>query len=435
MASPTTQPVTADPERITFQVDRLSADPPGRLEVHGRWFGVRGRRFFRPTLMLVAGGAEHRLLADLEHKPWAAQDGEDWLAAFPFELDLSDVTDVELSVAPDIAVRIGGGEGTTAVAERTPSAPAAERTPSAPAAEGGPGARGDPPARPSLSERAQEIERLTARLTELDGALARERARRGVAEQKLEDERGQALGLRSRIGQLSADLDLARAARQEAAAELEDARQSLQDQRIDSEHRRAAGERRHAENERLRGENERLQDENRGLQDHAEHLKAEMVRMRDEARAALRETRLREAESDELRAEGDRLREQVERLRMRLERAETASPVRAPSPGDEAPTERVGDPPAAVAEPDPLPTERLRARRDPPPTETLRAPPLSPSRREAEPPPRPRPAAGSERPLNPSLRGRTNWLGRALALLVILAVIAAVVLVIRTTIA
>jgi hypothetical protein len=38
------------------------------------------------------------------------------------------------------------------------------------------------------------------------------------------------------------------------------------------------------------------------------------------------------------------------------------------------------------------------------------------------------------RPVNPSLRRRTNWLGRTLALLVILAVIAAVLLVIHSTV-
>jgi hypothetical protein len=38
------------------------------------------------------------------------------------------------------------------------------------------------------------------------------------------------------------------------------------------------------------------------------------------------------------------------------------------------------------------------------------------------------------RPLNPSLRHRTYWLGRLLALLVMAAVIAAIVLMVRSTI-
>jgi hypothetical protein len=44
------------------------------------------------------------------------------------------------------------------------------------------------------------------------------------------------------------------------------------------------------------------------------------------------------------------------------------------------------------------------------------------------------PKLEAARPLNPSLRRRTNWVGRALALLIMLAVIAAIVLVIHTTV-
>ncbi len=399
MASPNTQPVTTDPDRITFQIDRLSTEQPGRLEVRGRWFGVRGRRFFRPTLMLHAGGSEQRLLADLEHKPWAAEDGEEWLAAFPFDTELDQVSELELSVAPDIAVRLEDGDGTTAVAERAPAAPPAPRA----NADG-------PAARPSLSERTPEVERLTARLAEAGGLLARERARRAQAAQELEDERAQGLRLRAQIGQLNADLDLARAARQEAHAELEDARQSLQEQRLDSEHRRAAGERRHAQNERLETDNQRLEDEKRELQEETESQAMEIAELRDQARVALRETRLRDALSDQLQAEADRLRDEVARLRALLARAQNETPPAAEGADDEPPTQshRASEP-----------TVRLR---DP-----------SPTAAEAETPPRVRSPVAYERPLNPSLRGRTNWLGRALALLVILAVIAAVVLVIRTT--
>ncbi|MFZ0091644.1 MAG: hypothetical protein WAL63_19230, partial [Solirubrobacteraceae bacterium] len=43
-------------------------------------------------------------------------------------------------------------------------------------------------------------------------------------------------------------------------------------------------------------------------------------------------------------------------------------------------------------------------------------------------------AARAQRPLNPSLRHRTYWLGRALALLFLLIVIAAIYLVIHSTV-
>jgi hypothetical protein len=381
MASPTTQPVKADPEPIRFQVDHLSGDQAGRLEVRGRWSGIRGRRFFRPTLTLRAAGAEQRLLADLEHKPWAAQDGEEWRAAFPFAYELADVTDLELSVAPDIAVGLQNTEGTVVMADRASIAPAAR-----PRAD-------QPAARPSLSERAREIERLDARLSELDGALSRERARRAAADKELEDERRESLRLRSRVGQLSAELDLAHAAQQEAHAELEEARQSLQDQRADSEHRRAAGERRHAQNERLKADKERLEAETERLRDETQRLQAEIAELHDDARRELRERRLREAEVQQPREEGDRLRDPAPTLRQRE-----------PSP------------PGPVRDP---------ARSQPPQSLSLQF---------SDPSSRSRPTPASERPLNPSLRSRTNWLGRALALLVILAVIAAVFLLIRTTV-
>src|SRR4051794_36846945 len=66
-----------------FDVERFEWASPEQLELHGRWYGVRGLRFVRPTLMLRAEGVSRRLLATLEHKPWAALDGEPWVAAFP----------------------------------------------------------------------------------------------------------------------------------------------------------------------------------------------------------------------------------------------------------------------------------------------------------------------------------------------------------------
>src|SRR3954465_1663982 len=52
------------------------------MEVVGYWPGRPGRRFMRPTLVLKGEGDPKRLLALLEHKPWAASDGEQWIAAF-----------------------------------------------------------------------------------------------------------------------------------------------------------------------------------------------------------------------------------------------------------------------------------------------------------------------------------------------------------------
>jgi hypothetical protein len=76
-----TAPAAALPG-VTFEVERFEWVADDRLEVVGRWFGLRGHRFLRPTLDVQAGGARHRMLALLEHKPWAAEEGEEWVAAF-----------------------------------------------------------------------------------------------------------------------------------------------------------------------------------------------------------------------------------------------------------------------------------------------------------------------------------------------------------------
>ncbi|MGZ4180633.1 MAG: hypothetical protein ACXVUL_08115 [Solirubrobacteraceae bacterium] len=99
-----------EPERgagsVSFEVERFEPRGGGQLALSGRWFGLRGRRFVRPTLTLGTGDSRRRALADLEHKPWAAQDGELWEAAFPIERDGADPGRIELTVAPDITVML-----------------------------------------------------------------------------------------------------------------------------------------------------------------------------------------------------------------------------------------------------------------------------------------------------------------------------------------
>ena len=41
---------TVAPEQTGFELDRFQWAGEDRLEVEGRWFGVRGRRFVRPVL-------------------------------------------------------------------------------------------------------------------------------------------------------------------------------------------------------------------------------------------------------------------------------------------------------------------------------------------------------------------------------------------------
>src|SRR4051794_14498273 len=74
-------------ERAGLEVERFELAGNACLELRGRWFGVRGRRFMRPALTALADGREQRILAVLDHKPWDAEDGETWLAAFPCPTD------------------------------------------------------------------------------------------------------------------------------------------------------------------------------------------------------------------------------------------------------------------------------------------------------------------------------------------------------------
>ena len=91
-------------ERASFEVERFELAGNSCLEVRGRWFGVRGRRFMRPALTAVADGREHRFLAVLDHKPWNAEEGKTWLAAFPCSTDPAAIIKAELTVAPDVTV-------------------------------------------------------------------------------------------------------------------------------------------------------------------------------------------------------------------------------------------------------------------------------------------------------------------------------------------
>ncbi|HWF36005.1 MAG TPA: hypothetical protein VG295_11550 [Solirubrobacteraceae bacterium] len=127
-------PLGPDTESVTFELDRLQRDGDRGLVVRGRWSGIRGRRFVRPTLTMRIDGANHRLLADLEHKPWAAEEGEEWVALFSPAPPAGEVEEIELSVAPDITVSLAGSgpRRSSAPVKRRASAPAsASATPDA----------------------------------------------------------------------------------------------------------------------------------------------------------------------------------------------------------------------------------------------------------------------------------------------------------------
>lgn len=160
---------------VEFELDRIAMAGEDRIEVNGRWFGVRGRRFIRPSLTLVADEEQRRLLADLDHKPWAAEDGEPWLATFPFDQDEGDWLEAELNVAPDITVTVplpgaprgrgrrpgAGASGTTRASSRRSHAPSAELV----------------KARREIHRLQRELERRDGEIAELSDELQKRGAR------------------------------------------------------------------------------------------------------------------------------------------------------------------------------------------------------------------------------------------------------------------
>lgn len=87
--------------QASFAVQAIEA-VGDRLEIRGRWSGVRGMRFVRPTLVL----GDRQLLATLDHKPWAP-DTDPWVAAFPWNGTDPDREALWLSVAPSVTVPLG----------------------------------------------------------------------------------------------------------------------------------------------------------------------------------------------------------------------------------------------------------------------------------------------------------------------------------------
>jgi hypothetical protein len=81
-----------------LEIERFEFATPERIEIVGYWTGLRGRRFMRPTLVLNGEGEPKRLLALLEHKPWSAVEGEEWIAAFAWEGDVVSFESAELNV-------------------------------------------------------------------------------------------------------------------------------------------------------------------------------------------------------------------------------------------------------------------------------------------------------------------------------------------------
>jgi hypothetical protein len=191
---------------VSFEVERFEWAENDRLEVTGRWYGLRGHRFVRPVLMVQVGDEQRRMLAVLDHKPWAADDGEEWIAAFPWEGEPLELTAAELAVAPSLAVdlpmpRVPGRRGKAPApsegplpARRGPAAPAAAQAASDPAPEPA-GADELAALREQLASEQATVRRLAADLEDARAGLA---AAAGAADDRdsLERERDAAIAAR-----------------------------------------------------------------------------------------------------------------------------------------------------------------------------------------------------------------------------------------------
>ncbi|MDX6720422.1 MAG: hypothetical protein QOJ63_2676, partial [Solirubrobacteraceae bacterium] len=191
----------ASPGGASFELERLELER-GRLVVSGWWFGVRGMRFVRPALVVKG----RKVLATLEHKPWATSADGVWTAAFPWkdgaELDVGEVT---LVVAPSVAVPL--------------DREAIEAEVSAPVTE--PIDLPDP--RQPLRDELHALERQLAELREVLAAVVEQEARDRRPEQEAAGERGAAGGgeLARAHAMAVLDRDRAHAQREEAVVDRE----------------------------------------------------------------------------------------------------------------------------------------------------------------------------------------------------------------------
>jgi hypothetical protein len=175
---------------VAFEVERFEWTDGDRLEVTGRWYGLRGHRFMRPALIVEAQEGRRRMLAVLDHKPWAAEDGEPWVAAFPWEGEPEEIAGAELAVAPSLAVdlpapRVPGQRRKTAARANGPLP--ARRAPGDVAAAHEEPEASDPPAHGGEPEtRRDEVDALRAQLTAEQQAVRRLAAELDAAHERLD---------------------------------------------------------------------------------------------------------------------------------------------------------------------------------------------------------------------------------------------------------
>jgi predicted nucleic acid-binding Zn-ribbon protein len=86
---------------LTFQLERFEWVAGGRLELAGRWEGLRGRRLAQPALSFEADGERHRLRAQPGGQLRA---GEAWTATFAWTGDAVTIERAELEIGRSLVV-------------------------------------------------------------------------------------------------------------------------------------------------------------------------------------------------------------------------------------------------------------------------------------------------------------------------------------------
>lgn len=203
-------PTQTSSQGVAFEVERVEWTSADQVEVVGRWFGVRGRRFIRPTLDVEVDGEARRMLAVLDHKPWAALDGESWVAAFAWVGEPADLVGSELTVAPDLTVELHP-PGTKRPGRRRYSRPS----------------RADVLARELASVR-EEVERLARELEGTRAVHAAELERKAASHAaELERARDELAAARQETERRAAELGAERRRAEQLEAELRDARDEV----------------------------------------------------------------------------------------------------------------------------------------------------------------------------------------------------------------
>jgi hypothetical protein len=207
---------------VAFAVERFEWAAGDRLELVGRWSGLRGHRFLRPTLDVAVDGERRRMLAVLDHKPWAPEEGEDWIAAFAWRGDPAHFDEAELTVSPELAVQLPAPGGTLEEGEPKAAAPAAER-------------------RPARRPRTAVLEdELAGALAELGRAREEQERMRATHSEAARELRERVRSEHARIRALEAELEQARAALATAEAGAAEDADRLRDQRQAAEAERDA---------------------------------------------------------------------------------------------------------------------------------------------------------------------------------------------------